>query len=89
MYLYWLIPYLIASGNCALVTKKDEMPFPWSSSINLLISGYMIGSPTKDKAQCWGSKPSANLSALTPGTPVFKKDNKWLRSIQNITTCLF
>ena len=39
--------------------------------MNLLISGYIIGSPTNDKAQCCGFIPSANLSDLTPGTPTF------------------
>ena len=37
--------------------------------MNLLISGYIIGSPTRDKAQCCGFIPSANLSGRTPGTP--------------------
>jgi len=35
-----------------------------------LISGYMIGSPTRDSAQWAGLKPSSNLSIFTPGTPV-------------------
>lgn len=38
---------LIASGNCALVTRKLEIPFPCNSATNLLISGYIIGSPVK------------------------------------------
>lgn len=36
----------------------------------MLISGYIIGSPTRDRAQCWGSLPSASRSGFTPGTPV-------------------
>ena len=35
----------------------------------MLISGYMIGSPTSDRAQCLGSIPSAKRSGFTPGTP--------------------
>ena len=42
----------ILSGNCALVTRKDEIWRLCSSVRMALISGYMIGSPTKDSAQC-------------------------------------
>lgn len=35
----------------------------------MLISGYMMGSPTSDRAQCLGSMPSAKRSGFTPGTP--------------------
>ena len=50
----------------------------------------MIGSPTSDKAQWRGVKPSANRSAFTPGTPV-KQQNNWqiYRTAQkNLNTCL-
>ena len=62
--------YRIASGNCALVTKKVDICLRCNRSMNLLISGYIIGSPTRDKAQCCSFIPSANLSGRTPGTPV-------------------
>ena len=52
------------------MTRKDEIPLSCNRLTNLLISGYIIGSPTRDKAQCWGRKPSSNLADLTPGTPV-------------------
>ena len=42
----------IASGNWALVTMKDEISFECNKSTYLLISGYIMGSPTKDRAQC-------------------------------------
>ena len=59
----------MASGNCALVTRKVDIFFWWSSRTSSLILGYMMGSPTKDSAQCWAFIPSASLSAWTPGTP--------------------
>ena len=46
--------------------------------MNLLISGYIIGSPTRDKAQCCGFIPSANLSGRTPGTPVDIMKFSWM-----------
>ncbi len=59
--------------------------------MNLLISGYMIGSPTSDKAQCCGCIPSANLSGRTPGTPenettpsTIRNQNVW----QVVVSCL-
>lgn len=37
--------------------------------MRVLISGYMIGSPTKDRAQCFACMPSVIRSGFTPGTP--------------------
>ena len=59
----------IASGNWAFVTRKLEMCLACSSLRNSLIFGYMMGSPTRERAQCWGESPSASLSGSTPGTP--------------------
>lgn len=61
--------HLISAGNCAFVTRKLEILHWWSSFKNLLISGYIIGSPTRDNAQCFTVIPSSKRSALTPGTP--------------------
>eukprot|EP00955_Chlamydomonas_euryale_P007672 81641-Chlamydomonas_euryale.AAC.1 len=44
----------MASGNCALVTRKVEMRRLCSCDTRPLISGYMIGSPTRDSAQWRG-----------------------------------
>lgn len=62
-------PYLISSGNCALVTRKLEMWWRCSSFRKVLISGYMMGSPTSDSAQCFTAIPSSKRSGRTPGTP--------------------
>mmetsp|Transcript_34100 Transcript_34100/g.60887 ORF Transcript_34100/g.60887 Transcript_34100/m.60887 type:complete len:201 (-) Transcript_34100:218-820(-) len=59
----------IASGNCALVTKKVDIPRLCSSDTRSLMRGYMMGSPTKLSAQCAGLSPSLKRSGLTPGTP--------------------
>mmetsp|Transcript_1868 Transcript_1868/g.4589 ORF Transcript_1868/g.4589 Transcript_1868/m.4589 type:complete len:201 (+) Transcript_1868:260-862(+) len=59
----------MASGNCALVTRKVDMPREWSSPTRSLMRGYMMGSPTRLSAQCAGLRPSLNRSGLTPGTP--------------------
>lgn len=59
----------MASGNCAFVTKNEDIPLECRSLMRVLISGYIIGSPTSDNAQCLTSMPSASLSGLTPGTP--------------------
>lgn len=59
---------LIFSGNCAFVTRKVEICLPCSSSTRAFISGYMIGSPTRDKAQCLGERPSDKRSCVTPVT---------------------
>ena len=64
--------YLIALGNCAFVTRNVDIFFSCSNSISLFISGYIIGSPTNDSAQCCTDIPSKYLSYLTPGTPVIK-----------------
>ena len=61
--------FVIASGNCALVTRKVLIRLSCSNPTNLSISGYMMGSPTSDNAQCLGSIPSSNRSGMTPGTP--------------------
>lgn len=37
--------------------------------MKVLISGYMIGSPTRERAQCLTAKPSSYRSGFTPGTP--------------------
>mmetsp|Transcript_9442 Transcript_9442/g.23304 ORF Transcript_9442/g.23304 Transcript_9442/m.23304 type:complete len:206 (-) Transcript_9442:337-954(-) len=60
---------VMASGNCALVTRKVEMRRSCSALTNLPISGYIIGSPTSDSAQCRGSIPSWKRAGITPGTP--------------------
>lgn len=66
----------IFSGNCAFVTRKVDIRLWWSSSTSLLISGYMIGSPTSDRAQCLGESPSVNRSSVTPaGTEFFSQCN--------------
>ena len=57
---------LIFSGNCAFVTRKVEIRLLWSSSTSVFISGYIIGSPTSDNAQCRGERPSFNRSSVTP-----------------------
>lgn len=61
--------HLISTGNCAFVTRKLEILHSWSSFKNLLISGYMMGSPTRDNAQCFTVIPSVKRCSLTPGTP--------------------
>jgi len=61
--------YLSALGNWALVTRNVEISRSWRRCTKLFISGYIIGSPTNDNAQCFTSIPSANLSDKTPGTP--------------------
>ena len=61
--------FLMAAGNCAFVTRKVEIRRSCKALTNLSISGYMMGSPTSDSAQCRGSIPSSNLSGITPGTP--------------------
>ncbi|MDA9097838.1 hypothetical protein N9L76_02775 [bacterium] len=60
---------VIASGNCAFVTRNVEIFLACNKDTNLSISGYMMGSPTRDNAQCFGSIPSANRCGNTPGTP--------------------
>ena len=74
-------PHLMASGNWALVTRKDEICFAWSNSINLLISGYMMGSPTRESAQWRGIMPSWKRSGITPGTP--EMGQKWCKIQRN------
>ncbi len=61
------------SGNWALVTRKEETRRACSSEIRWLISGYIIGSPTSDRAQCrtfayklHRVSTSAEASALVP-----------------------
>ena len=44
-----------------------------SRPTNLFISGYMMGSPTRDRAQWRGSRASEYLAGCTPGTPVEEK----------------
>lgn len=61
--------HLISSGNWALVTRKLEMWHWWRRRRKALISGYMMGSPTRDRAQCFTAKPSSKRSGRTPGTP--------------------
>ena len=60
---------MIASGNCAFVTKNVLIFRECNSLTNFPISGYMIGSPTRDNAQCLGFIPSSSFSGKTPGTP--------------------
>lgn len=62
--------HLISSGNWALVTRKLEMCCWCRSRRKVLISGYMMGSPTRDRAQCFMVRPSSKRSGRTPGTPV-------------------
>ena len=64
----WVIGFsnLILSGNCAFVTRKVEILLLCNSSTSVFISGYIIGSPTRDNAQCRGVKPSVNRSKVTP-----------------------
>ena len=52
----------MASGNCAFVTRNVDISFSCRYSTSFDISGYMIGSPTSDKAQCRGIKASSNRS---------------------------
>mmetsp|Transcript_3527 Transcript_3527/g.9578 ORF Transcript_3527/g.9578 Transcript_3527/m.9578 type:complete len:255 (+) Transcript_3527:317-1081(+) len=59
----------ILSGNWALVTRKVEMRRRCRPSHSALISGYMMGSPTRLSAQCRTAMASASRSGLTPGTP--------------------
>lgn len=62
-------PYLISSGNWAFVTRKLEMPRWCRSLTNWLICGYMMGSPTSDRAQCFTVIASSRRAAFTPDTP--------------------
>ena len=55
---------LMRSGNCALVTRKVEMARACSWRTRALISGYMMGSPTSDSAQCRGWRRQPHISAL-------------------------
>lgn len=56
----------ILSGNWAFVTRKVDICLLCNSSTSVLISGYIIGSPTRDKAQCLGERPSDKRSGFTP-----------------------
>ena len=47
-----------------------------SRPTNLFISGYMMGSPTRDRAQWRGSRASEYLAGCTPGTPVDKNGKR-------------
>ena len=38
--------HLMASGNCALVTRNEEISCPWRILTNSFILGYIMGSPT-------------------------------------------
>jgi hypothetical protein len=58
--------FVILSGNYALVTRNVDILRLCSSFTNVLISGYIIGSPTSESAQCLGFMPSAKRSGLTP-----------------------
>lgn len=62
---------LILSGNCALVTRKVDICLLCNSSTSEFISGYMIGSPTSDNAQCRGARPSSSCSCFTPVNGLF------------------
>lgn len=42
-----------------------------------LISGYIIGSPTSERAQWRGFIPSSKRSGKTPGTPIEVKYISW------------
>ena len=66
--------HLIASGNCALVTRKVDISLWCSRPTSWLISGYMMGSPTRDRAQCLACMPSAKRSGCTPGTPAGEEE---------------
>ena len=48
-----------------------------------LISGYIIGSPTSDKAQCLGERPSDNRSSLTPIRNIFSGQPNGFGYIEN------
>jgi hypothetical protein len=61
---------LIRSGNCAFVTMKLEIWRSWRQRSISLMRGYMMGSPTKESAQCLTVKPSCSRSGSTPGTPL-------------------
>ena len=66
--------HLIASGNCALETRKLDISLWCSRPTSWLISGYMMGSPTRDRAQCLACMPSAKRSGCTPGTPAGEEE---------------
>ena len=61
---------VMAPGNWALVTKKVEILLACSSVINSLICGYMMGSPTRLRAQCLTVMAALWASSVTPGTPL-------------------
>lgn len=86
-YMTWVIGFnvLIFSGNWAFVTRNVDMCLRCSSSTRAFISGYIIGSPTRDNAQCLGDKPSSSFSGFTPenATTVLKTVEKFLIT-QNI-----
>src|SRR3990167_7753506 len=44
--------FSIASGNCALVTRKVDIFRLWNSSSSSFKRGYVMGSPVSDKATC-------------------------------------
>ena len=51
------------------MTRNVDIRFSWRRSMSVLISGYMMGSPTRDSAQCATSSASVYLAGTTPGTP--------------------
>lgn len=59
----------MSSGNCALVTRNEDIRRPCSRPKSSLMWGYMMGSPTRDSAQCRTRMPSSRRSSLTPATP--------------------
>jgi hypothetical protein len=59
----------IADGCCPLVTKNVDMLRLCKSARSSSIRGYMIGSPTRLRAQCRTVSASFHRSIWTPGIP--------------------
>mmetsp|Transcript_99258 Transcript_99258/g.258802 ORF Transcript_99258/g.258802 Transcript_99258/m.258802 type:complete len:208 (+) Transcript_99258:377-1000(+) len=77
--------FRIASGNCAFVTRNVLMCRRCKSVRSSLMRGYMIGSPTSERAQWRTVIASSNLSFLTPGIPLHSLIIFWCSSIPSAT----
>ena len=65
MYVKAPIAHLMRSGNWALVTRKVDIRRACRRVMRVFISGYMMGSPTSDSAQCLGClNEQSNVSTM-------------------------
>lgn len=53
----------MASGNCALVTRNEEISCPWRILTNSFILGYIMGSPTTQQTINLSDKLNKALTA--------------------------